>query len=182
MTMRRVATTALLLLLCSIAAPGVASDGSDTDALDELEGTWQATNSREDARARIDEQIDAVVAEMSFIKRPFARRRLTKVTRPCQTMTFQRMENARVEVHCTTRKAAVAPLDGTPVRWTDEDGEAFTLTQKVHDDRIVQTFEGEDGTRRNVYRPDGDTMILDATLTSDQLPEPLTFRRTFTRK
>ena len=178
--MQRIATTALLLVLCCTAGPAVASE--DADALDALEGTWQATNSREEARANIDAQIDAVVAEMSFIKRPFARRRLRKVTRPCQTMAFERLTEARVEIHCTSRKAAVAPLDGTSVKWTDEDGETFTLTQTVHDDRIVQTFVGEDGTRRNVYRPDGDTMTLDAQLTSDQLPEPLTFQRTFRRK
>lgn len=178
--MNRAATTALMCLLCAVAVPALAAD--DGDALDDLQGTWEATNSLEDARSNIDAQIDAVVSEMSFIKRPFARRRLTKVTKPCQKMTFDRLEDARVEIHCTSRKAAVAPLAGTPVRWTDEDGETFTLTQKVEEDRIVQTFKGEDGTRRNTYRREGDKMILDAKLTSDQLPEPLTFRRTFERK
>lgn len=196
----RLAAIAVAAILSVVAAPVSASEGNDADeaaaedsaddaarseprdALVALEGTWSATNSAKEARDRIDAQIDAVVSEMSFIKRPFARRRLTKVTEPCQTTSLTRLPDARIEIHCKGRNPAVAPLDGTPVQWTDRDGETFRLTQKVEEDRIVQTFRGEDGTRRNTYRREGDRMILDARLTSDQLPEPLTFRRTFERK
>ncbi|MFB6350851.1 MAG: hypothetical protein ABEN55_06180 [Bradymonadaceae bacterium] len=146
-----------------------------------IEGTWEATTSDAKAREKIDGEIDELVAKMFFFKRPFARSQLREATQPCSTIRIE-LGDDDVTMQCDDRQPTPSPKDGSPTDWTSADGETYTLTQHVKSDRVVQTFDSGNGVRTNTYRlKDADTLVLDVELDSDQLPEPLTFERTFER-
>jgi hypothetical protein len=150
----------------------------------EFEGTFRATGSEQQARAEINEQIDEVVDKMNFIKRPFARSRLKEATKPCVELSFEVLQGNNLNVKCDERPDAVAPISGQEGSYTNEEGNKFVLVYKVGPNQILQAFADQDGLRKNLYTlsPDGDTVTMEATIESKQLPEPVTFERTFQRE
>lgn len=162
-------------------SPPAAHAASDT-FFSKIEGDWQATRSDSKARSHIDESIEALLGEMYFFKRPFARSRLKEATTPCSELTFEDKTNGRILIRCDQRKPAVSKADGTPTTYVDEEGTSYTLRQTLHDNRITQVFEGDSGTRTNVYRlTDDGKLELDVTLEAGQLPSALEYEREFKR-
>lgn len=149
---------------------------------DRIEGTFEATVAESTARARIDKQVEKVVAQMAFYKKPFARNQLQEGTAPCQKLIFG-YDDDRISIQCDDRRPAVSNPDGTRTTYTEQDGTSHGLEQTVYDDRIVQFFDSENGTRTNTYRLQGDdTLELSVKLDSSQIPEPITYTRTFQRE
>lgn len=148
---------------------------------DQIEGTFESARSTEKERKRLDKIVEALVQKLPFYKRPFARGELKDGTDPCEKVVFS-FDDDEATITCGDRKPAVAPSDGTPTKWTNREGDEFTLTHRVKSNRIIQKFDGEDGSRTNVYRLEGeDTLVLEAKIASEQLPEPLTWQRKFER-
>lgn len=175
----RIATVALVAaLLWSVPSSPRAGESFDS----RVEGTYGATTSEAEARESIDEKIEEVVSQMVFFKRPFARSKLKEGTEPCSTIRIG-LDSRRVTLRCDDRKPTTTKKDGTSTEWTDSEGETYTLSQKVESDQIVQSFESERGTRTNTYSlTDDDTLLLEVEIDGSQLPEPLTYSRTFDRK
>ena len=147
-----------------------------------ITATWEATDSKQKARQKINEEINALVAKMFFIKRPFARSQLKGATDPCDELTIAVGEEV-VSIICNGKKPTVTEGKGEPKRWVSREGEEYTITQKLEENRIVQTFDSGGGVRTNVYRlTDEETMVLDVTVESGKLPEPLTYSRTFQKE
>jgi hypothetical protein len=68
------------------------------------------------------------------------------------------------------------PVNGSAVKWTNEDGEQFDVFARVEDARLVQTFKAEDGQRMNAFSTDdGQRLTLEVQVTSPRLPKPLTY-------
>ena len=145
-----------------------------------FEGTFQAEDSRAEARALADEAIDEVVDEMFFLTRAFARQQLQDSTRPCQEVWFE-FAGGQVTVGCDDRKPTRSPIDGTQVTFENEEGEVYELVQGLENGRVVQEFGDERGVRRNEYTlsPDGQRLRLDVTVSSPRLPRPVTYSRFF---
>ena len=149
---------------------------------DEIEGTYEAVSSKSTARKRIDKQIEKVVQEMPFYKRPFARNQLQESTTPCETLTFG-YDSDEISIQCDDDKPAVAKPDGTRTSYTEADGDTHRLTMTVHSDRVVQVFTSDNGSRTNTYRlGDEGTLVMSVRLESSQLPEPITYTRAFKRE
>jgi len=148
---------------------------------DQVSGDWKSMQSRKQVRDKIDKRVEKFMDELPFYKRPFARPRLKTATEPCWTLTFKRPDTDTISITCHNDKPVVTPDDGTKKRWTSNDGDSYDVTQTVHDDKIVQVFESDSGTRTNTYRVDGDNMTLDIRLASPQLPIDLTYTRYFER-
>jgi hypothetical protein len=167
----------LLALLWVLPTPLRAEESFES----RIEDTWEAPDSKEQAREKIDEAIDEVVSQMIFFKRPFARGELQEATEPCDQLQIG-IDSKRVTIQCDDIKPTTSKKDGTSTEWTDEEGETFTLSQEVQSDEIVQTFESDRGTRTNTYSlEDEETLLLEVKLEGSQLPEPLTYERTFDR-
>jgi hypothetical protein len=126
--------------------------------------------------------IEGVVADMNFIKKPLARKRLTSTNQPPQ----------RIEISATASEVSVTtdgqdvirtPGDGRAVEWTRKDGETFTIST-VRDARVItRTFRADDGQRVNTYTfsPDGATLTMIVVVTSPQLPDPLAYKLVYRR-
>ena len=80
------------------------------------------------------------------------------------------------------RRPVESPANGTPVKWTREDGERFDLSTEWEGGRLVQTFKGKEG-RTNTFTisPDGRTLTLGVAVSSPRLPKPLTYKLVYNR-
>jgi hypothetical protein len=126
--------------------------------------------------------IDGVVAEMSSLKAPFARRRLRELNQPPRRID---VASTASDVSITTdeRDTIRTPADGRPVQWTRDDGETFTI-RSVWDARTLKrVFVADDGERANSYAfsPDGAMLRMSVVLTSPQLPGPLAYTLVYRR-
>jgi hypothetical protein len=147
-----------------------------------IQGTYELSSSKEQARSKIDEKIEGVIEDFNFIKKPIARSRLRETTKPCETMTFRFSED-EISTRCGDDPFQTTPVDGakTKIEWKDE---TLTLSQDVGKRKIVQTYYAEDGKRTNVYVFDksGDEMEVHSVLESSQLDEPLRFSLSYEEK
>ncbi len=164
----RLATT---LVLPALAALTLAAQAQG------LDGLWRQT--------RVDDihaAIETCIADMFFVKRPIARRRLANVNPAYQKIALS-ITPQQVSVKLDDRNPIVMPGNGSEVWWTREDGEKFQVAAHVAGSQLTQTFRNEDGERTNVFQmsPDGRTLTLSVTVKSPQLPRPLTYTITFGR-
>ncbi len=142
-----------------------------------LSGTWKQTKTDDIAAA-----IQNTVADMSFIKRPIARGRLTKLNAAYKKVVIT-ISDKEVLVKFDERDAIHMPPGGQPAPWTREDGDKFMVAAQVSKDQMIQTFKNDEGERTNVFRlsPDGKSLTLSATVKSPKLPKPLTYSISFGR-
>ena len=155
-----------LLALLLAGTPG----GAVPDA---LEGRFY------DAGGNRDAAIDALLGELPFFKRPFARTQLLRATVPCKMVEIAEQADL-LFIGCDDHTPAIATPNRT-VTYADADGRRFQLTMRVLDDRIVQTFASPMGTRTNVYSIVGDGLRIDTKVESDRLPRPLEYSHSFRR-
>lgn len=162
-----------LLMMAASALPAASQTPS-------LNGTYTYVAAESDA---IKPAIELAVAKMNFITRPIARGRLTKTNTPYQSVEI-RESDAEVAIAADSRAPIVAPADGTPVKWTREDGELFDVTIRRVNGTLEQTFIAEDGQRKNVYMlgPDGKTLEMHVTVSSPRLAQPLTYTLRYRRQ
>ena len=171
-TLTCISACALLLLPAATAV-------GDGNFAERVEGTWEGANSKEEARRNINAEIEKVVGKMFFVKRPFARNELKDATEPCDQIAIETGDE-HLSITCDDRKPAVTEGKGTPRNWVSKEGEKYTMSQKLEDDRIVETFDGDSGIRTNTYRlTDNETLVMKVKIKSGQLPVPLTYSRTF---
>ena len=144
-----------------------------------LQGEWEFTP---EGSSDINDAIEGAVAKMNFIKRPIARSRLKKTNAAYRKISILRTAESIV-VGFDGGKPVHMPASGATVKWKREDGETFDVSGTWQDARVTQKFVAEDGSRQNVFRLNetGDAVTLEVTLTSDQLPTPLTYALSYRR-
>ncbi|HET7233709.1 MAG TPA: hypothetical protein VFJ16_27110 [Longimicrobium sp.] len=174
--MRRQRTRTLLLALAALALPlGAAANAQEAS----MRGTFTLDRAHSDD---INRAIESAVSKMSFITRPIARGRLRRTNAAYQRVVINYTQT-EVSTTFDQRRAIVSPANGTPVQWTREDGEKFSLSTEWQGQRLVQTFRAEDGSRTNTYTisADGRTLTMHVTLRSPRLSAPLEYNMVFTR-
>jgi hypothetical protein len=136
-----------------------------------------------EASDNIDKAIERSVEKMNFIKRPIARGRLKKTNPAYNTVSIAHTAS-EMRIATDTDAPIVTPSDGTTVQWKRDDGEVFGVSTEWHSGKLEQTFKAGDGQRVNVYSlsEDGDTLTLDVTVSSPQLPQPVVYRLVYRRK
>lgn len=93
--------------------------------------------------------IETTVADMGFIKRPFARKRLKETNPAYKKVTFT-VGSQEIVVQYDARQPIKVPADGKAVPWTREDGKTFMVTAKVEGPTLTQTFKNEGSSRITV--------------------------------
>ncbi len=142
-----------------------------------LSGTW--------VQARADDvvgAINAVVADMLFLKRPIARPKLVRLN-PVYKKVIIAISDKETLVKFDDRDVIPMPPGGRPGPWTREDGDKFMVAAQVSKDQMIQTFKNDEGERTNIFKlsADGKTLTMSATVKSPQLPRPLTYSISFSR-
>ena len=141
-----------------------------------LVGDWTLNAGASDD---INKAIDIAIADMNFIKRPIARRRLRGTNPPIAKVTIKVFGDS-VEIVSPESVLRVRP-DGIPMKWRYK-GEVLAVLTTFEEGVLTNTFVAEDGERRNTYRlrPDG-MLEQHVRLSSPQLKRPVEYRRVFTR-
>ncbi|HET7464458.1 MAG TPA: hypothetical protein VFJ82_24580 [Longimicrobium sp.] len=173
--MRRQRTRTLLLALAALALPLATATAQESS----MRGTFTLDRAHSDD---INRAIEAAVNKMSFITRPIARGRLRRTNAAYQRVVIN-YTNEQVSTTFDQRHAIQSPGNGTPVKWTREDGEKFDLSTEWQGQRLIQTFRAEDGSRTNTYTisPDGHTLTMHVTIRSPRLSAPLEYNLVFNR-
>lgn len=152
--------------------------GSAQDSQSTLIGRWTLAQHQEGV---IERAIEHGIDDMSFVTKPIARRRL-QATNDAYSSIELRIAQGTVTTVLEGRPID-SPGDGSPIRWTREDGEAMQVATALRNGTLVQTFTAEDGSRENVYSvsPDGRRLTLQVTIRSGRLPQPVTYRLAYDR-
>ncbi len=156
----------ILLVALALTASSWADDST-------VEGSYVVVT---DQSADIDKAIEAAIAKMNFITRPIARGRL-KDTNPVYRHILITTTGGDVEIKYDERKPIRVAANGSPIKWTREDGEVFDVAVTRQDGQLSQRYESKDGNRLNVFHIEDSTrrLHLDVTITSDRLPQPLKY-------
>jgi len=163
--------------------PSVAAAEASDAALDRFEGTYGYVGGEAEIRA-LDRAIDAVVAQMNFLIRGIARRRLRTPNLPSKEVSVF-VEKGQIRIERPGQPEVSAPADGKPITWRHPtDGDVFQVSHGIDDTgALYQRFEGERSVSRNrfVLSMDGKRLTIDTFITADRLPSPLRFKMTYER-
>lgn len=164
-----------LLSFLQILAPGAAVAAGAAD----LSGAFRLVAGQ---GAALADAIDAAVAPMSFVVRPFARSRLRQITTPYPRITLGATGEDVVMV-ADPRAPVRTPLNGVPVDWRREDGEPFSVSGTWDGTAFEQRFASGTGRRVNRYTLSGDRRILtiDVAIFGGGLPGTMTYQLVYER-
>ena len=136
----------------------------------------------EQSEAAIDAAIERVVAKMSFVTRPFARAEVKAASPTFRRVLIETAADA-ITVSFDVGEPVRTPSDGSPGRWTRDDGDVYEVQASVVDGRLRQSFSNAGGSRVNTFElsPDGRTLTIYVVVSSDRMPEPVRYQLTFQR-
>jgi len=144
-----------------------------------LSGTFRFVAEQSDD---LDRAINEAISTMSWVVRPFARRRLQHITAPYPRLDISAAADAVLMV--ADRRAPVrTPVDGTPVPWKREDGEMFNVSGVWRGRVFEQTFVSGTGRRVNRYTVSGDgqTLTIKVIVTGGGLPGAMRYHLVYRR-
>ena len=138
--------------------------------------TFKATKGHSANEKVIAKGIQGAIEDMSFITRPIAKAKLEKSNIAFKKVTFEFPGN-KISIQHDDRKPVVSPADGSKTKWTREDGEVFTVSQKMSDDSITQIFYADEGVKTLTYKFNSDfnKMTMHVKLDSPKLGAPLKY-------
>lgn len=119
----------------------------------------------------------------AWLERQFARGRIRETNRPYDFIQIFPAPDS-VTVH-TEQWSLTVPRGGEVLEgWERAPDDLVDVTMEWRDGAWVQIFEASDGIRVNRYvlAPDGKTLTVGVTLTSDQLSGPLEYELVYRRR
>jgi hypothetical protein len=151
--------------------------GGASWAVSPLDGRYALDKARS---ASVDKAIDETVAKMNFVTRSVARSRLAKTNTPPAKVNIVVAD--RVEIDLGAKPVSMSP-DGKAVAWTRPDGETFQVSVRQEGERLIEQFQGADGSRRNTFSllDGGKALAMDVQVESPKLPQPLRYRLVYSR-
>jgi len=144
-----------------------------------LQGTFTYVADKSD---NVDQAVEIAVSKLNFFVRSLARTRLREMNAPYQRIAI---ELTPTQVTITGDRSAPirTPPDGTPGVWTDADAGVFQVSTRWEGSVLKQEFSAKQGQRINAYAvsPDGETLTLQVTVSSQRLKAPVTYRLVYRR-
>lgn len=144
-----------------------------------LEGIWHYAGGDAERRA-FEASVLRTVQGMGPIIEGIAASRLRERNPVPDTITI-RVENGTIDFTGQYGRRYRSPADGAPVQTTNAQGEAITLSTRLRGNTMIRDISREGGGRHETFTVDGDSLVLDGTISSPRLPRPLTYRFTFRR-
>lgn len=133
-----------------------------------------------DDQRRVEEAIEQVVQEMSFLYRSLARSRLLDSNSIPKTIRISMIKSDAVVAFDERRYAA--PVDGTSVAVVGLAGERLALQQRITREGLEMKLIGPQGGRTSLLRADGPKrLLLRVTVWSPRLPADVVYWLRFER-
>jgi hypothetical protein len=166
-----------------LAAESTATPGQPDAAAPAVAGQYRYSGG-EPQRQQLLAAIEEVVADMVFLARPIARKRLRDSNLPSEELQLV-VTGDKITILRPGRPTVSAPRNGSMVVWKSPDGDEFKVRHTLRGDReVVQEFVGDGNRSTNVFTlaDDGARLTVHTTITADRLPRALSFRMTYQRK
>ncbi len=155
--------------------PAAPTDASSPIA--KFAGTFERVEGPANEQAR-DAAIDAAVAEMGMLTRGFAKDKL-KETNPVARQVAISEKDGQVTISMDGR-TYTAPLDGSAVKVQSITGDPMDLSLAVGE-RLEQRFSGDEKSRVNAFRVEGDELRIHVTVHAAALPKDVTYELVYRR-
>jgi len=170
----------LLFACCVAVAPSGAAAG-DRDVAQRFEGSWAYAGDADEQQARLD-AIDATVAEMFGIARPFARRVMRNNTTNPSSFHIQ-LDGDQIAVSEDDQDPLWTPLDGTPLE-VEGYGAGQQVYRKVVGDTLHARSWQHNGGGTRVFRlsADGRILTVEVIIQSAQLPTDVVYELTYRKE
>jgi hypothetical protein len=129
----------------------------------------------------INVAINTATADMNFIARPIARKRLRSTNPPTRIVTIEEFGDT-VQVTSDHQISVRSKPDGVPMKWSAFKGELLDVTTVIENGILCNTFSAGDGARINRYTLREDGMLeMSVTVSSPRLRRPLEYKRVYRR-
>jgi len=134
-------------------------------------------------RQRLESAIDRTVQQLNALIRGIGRRRLTESNQIRDAVELK-IQGDKVTTIFTPGGTVTTTLGASAISWTTDTGKSVKVKSALVKGRLVQDFQADDGSRRNVFTVDasGDKLTLSVTIRSDRMPEPLKYALSYRRK
>ncbi|MGH7578318.1 MAG: hypothetical protein ACREM1_24785 [Longimicrobiales bacterium] len=130
----------------------------------------------------IEAAIDKAVSEMSFLTRGIARGRLRRTNPPPESLAIG-VQGTDVVIQQDARIPVRAAWNGTPVEWTNDEGEELEVSMVWEDPVLRQVFVADDGQRVNEFwsSEGGRILTMRVVVSSPRLSEDVVYQLAFGR-
>jgi hypothetical protein len=134
-------------------------------------------------RDEVAAAIEATVQQLARALHGIARKRLTQAN-PVDSTVDIVVAGDQITTTFESGFTVSCAIDGASVNTTGIDGEKLAVRVRSKDSKLVQIMQGKDGARTVVYvlSADRKKLTVHHKITADRLPEPLTYRLTYSRK
>jgi hypothetical protein len=181
----RLLALAVVVVLASAAAvsPDASAQRAGAGVPATLPGAWRSPHPDAHGIAVVRAAIEPHLAGLPPLIGPIVRARLEERTRIVRRIDITTSgPNVRV-VSTGERTFTVDTALGVPTPMTSPEGRAVTTTQQITGGWLEQVFRGENGDMRVLYstEPEGRTMHVDVTLSSERLSSPIRYRLDYVR-
>ncbi|MFO7563264.1 MAG: hypothetical protein R6X02_11525 [Enhygromyxa sp.] len=135
-------------------------------------------------RAELTAAIEAAAQQLAGAIRGIGRKRLTK-TNPIDNTLEIVIAGDKVTTIFETGFDATCVIDGPTVHWSNNKGDAYKVrVRSKGNNRLVQIIVGDDGVKTTVFvlSSDKQKLTVHHKITADRLPEPMTYRLSYSRK
>ena len=134
-------------------------------------------------RADLEAAIEDAANQLPAAIRGIGRKRLTK-TNPIDDGLEIVVAGSKITTIFSTGFDAGCEVDGPTVHWTSKKGDQYKVRLRSKGAKLVQIIEGEDGVKTTVFvlSADRKKLTVHHKITADRLPEPMTYRLSYSRK
>jgi hypothetical protein len=176
----RIDRRAFLLGAAGVAVFAATSSAHAADApqLADVLGAFEHVGGDAERQA-VAAAIEDVVRDMSALVRPLARARLIEAN-PVPASLSLKSDGKRVTL-AYAEEAYVAPLDGTPADVVTHAGDEMKLRASWRKGTLHQLFTGDEKSRTNLFRREGDKLAIYVTVQASALPKELVYRLSYAR-
>jgi len=160
---------------CLLAATALAQSDRGDPA---IEGTYRLTIDRDVAEERIEEAIETATDDMGPLREAIGSNRLEERNPVIDELAIDVREDT-IRVRYGDRRFDLPRGDFGSVEVPG--GETARVRARIRDDRLLVDWRMEEGRRHDVFRLNGDQLILTLRTASDQLPDDVLYRLPFRR-
>ena|SRR5882762_8552955 len=165
----------------AVTAAADATEAFPAAARNLFAGNYTYAGGEKQWQARIA-AIEKATDSMFFVTRGIARGRIKDSTVIRARVGFS-FGNGMITVTMSDILPATSPESGAAVPYKSG-SDTLQLSQKfTADGKLVQSFSASEGKRTNTYvlSPDGKTLNIFTTITSEKLPQPVSYTLTYVR-
>lgn len=137
----------------------------------------------EEASDEMVEAFEPAIAEMSRLKRRFARRQVRRADNPSEQITIEK-EDGKVMIEAGDDPPLKVELGGEAVEHTDAEGEKRQVSARMEGDTLRVHYDVEDGEYDTRYRleSEGQRLAIISEIDVEELPKAVTYRLYYNRQ